>query len=231
MPQDKINLSFKDGMLFGRMEKLLDGEVPACTLFSGPYYFAEQLGFRKVHRLHLHDRDHDHRRSGHGGRAQVFPRAAGARKRDIDLRPELYTHYYKNEFPERFHDVMDTRRWGPGERHRVRALYAKRSSRTRATGSRERGIFEGGDLGAKAYDERRSVSADVPGHVAARRTLASRECADDAPSATLSPISGRAWRGPSADPPSGRGARSRRAPAPARARSATARSRRAARPG
>ena len=48
MPQDKINLSFKDGMLFGRMEKLLDGEVPACTLFSGPYYFAEQLGFRKV---------------------------------------------------------------------------------------------------------------------------------------------------------------------------------------
>ena len=48
MPQDKINLSFKDGLVFGRMEKLLNGEVPACTLFSGPYYFAEQLGFRKV---------------------------------------------------------------------------------------------------------------------------------------------------------------------------------------
>ena len=37
-------------------------------------------------------------------------------QRDIDLRPELYTHYYKNEFPERFHAVMDTRSWGPGER-------------------------------------------------------------------------------------------------------------------
>src|SRR4051794_18923208 len=36
--------------------------------------------------------------------------------RDIDLRPELYTHYYRNEFPERYHAVMDTRRWGPGER-------------------------------------------------------------------------------------------------------------------
>jgi hypothetical protein len=48
MPQDKINLSFKDGLVFGRMEKLLNGEVPACTLFSGPYYYAEQLGFRKV---------------------------------------------------------------------------------------------------------------------------------------------------------------------------------------
>ncbi len=48
MPQDKINLSYKDGLLFGRMELLLEGKVPACTLFSGPYYFAEQLGFRKV---------------------------------------------------------------------------------------------------------------------------------------------------------------------------------------
>jgi len=37
-------------------------------------------------------------------------------QRDIDLRPELYTHYYKNEFPDRFHKAMDTRRWGPGER-------------------------------------------------------------------------------------------------------------------
>ena len=46
MPRDKINLSFGDGLLFGRMEKLIDGESPACALFSGPYYFAEQLGFR-----------------------------------------------------------------------------------------------------------------------------------------------------------------------------------------
>ncbi len=48
MPADKINLSFNDGMLFRRMELLIDGKVPACTLFSGPYYFAEQLGFRKI---------------------------------------------------------------------------------------------------------------------------------------------------------------------------------------
>ena len=44
----KINLSFNDGMLFKRMELLLDGQVPAAHLFSGPYYFAEQLGFRKL---------------------------------------------------------------------------------------------------------------------------------------------------------------------------------------
>ena len=30
------------------MEKLIDRQVPAAALFSGPYYFAEQLGFRKI---------------------------------------------------------------------------------------------------------------------------------------------------------------------------------------
>ena len=48
MPADRINLSFGEGMLFNRMEAFLDGKAPACTLFSGPYYFAEQLGFRKI---------------------------------------------------------------------------------------------------------------------------------------------------------------------------------------
>ena len=37
-------------------------------------------------------------------------------QRDIDLRPERYTHYYAKEFPARYHAQMDPRRWGPGER-------------------------------------------------------------------------------------------------------------------
>jgi len=45
-----------------------------------------------------------------------FFRALKRAQRDIDLRPDLYTHYYLKEFPERFHPLMDTRRWGPGER-------------------------------------------------------------------------------------------------------------------
>ncbi|HEX5420386.1 MAG TPA: ABC transporter substrate-binding protein, partial [Gammaproteobacteria bacterium] len=45
---DQIKLSFGDGLLFSRMEKLIDGKVPAASLFSGPYYFLEQLGFRKL---------------------------------------------------------------------------------------------------------------------------------------------------------------------------------------
>ncbi len=48
MAQDRINLVYADGMLFARMDKLLDGSAPAVNLFGGPYYFAEQLGYRKV---------------------------------------------------------------------------------------------------------------------------------------------------------------------------------------
>ena len=43
-------------------------------------------------------------------------RALRRAQRDLDLRPDRYTHYYTNEFPERFHALIDTRRWGPGER-------------------------------------------------------------------------------------------------------------------
>src|SRR5262252_9345788 len=48
LPRDQIQLSFGEGMLFHRMEAFLQGKSAAATLFSGPYYFAEQLGHRKI---------------------------------------------------------------------------------------------------------------------------------------------------------------------------------------
>ena len=112
---EQLNLNFADGLLFKRMELLIDGKAPAVHLFSGPYYFAEQLGFRKVidttfmigTMIHGDPDPEDVRK---------FFRALRRAQRDIDLRPELYTHYYNNEFPVRWHPMMDTRRWGPGER-------------------------------------------------------------------------------------------------------------------
>ena len=95
MPSDKINLTFADGMLFHRLDQLLDGKAQASALFSGPYYFAEQLGFRKIidstfmiATMITGDPDREDLRK--------FFRALRRAQRDIDLRPELYTHYYKN---------------------------------------------------------------------------------------------------------------------------------------
>jgi hypothetical protein len=48
LPPDQIKLSFEEGMLFGRLELFLAGKSPAIALFNGPYYFAEQLGCRKI---------------------------------------------------------------------------------------------------------------------------------------------------------------------------------------
>jgi hypothetical protein len=151
LPPDMIKLSFGEGMLFGRMEAFLDGKAPACTLFSGPYYFAEQLGFRKVidatfmiGAMLNGDPDPEDIRK--------YYRALRRAQRDIDLRPELYTHYYRNEFPERFHARMDTRRWGPGERI-VLEPYTKEVFEQSFAWIAKREIFEDGNMGAGRYED------------------------------------------------------------------------------
>ena len=151
LPADKINLQFADGMLFARMARLLDGEAPACALFSGPYYFAEQLGFRKVidttfmiASMITGDPVLDD--------LTKFFNALKRAQRDIDLRPERYTHYYLKEFPERFHARMDTRRWGPGERL-VFERYTEEAWRESRDWIARHGIFPDGDLGAARYTD------------------------------------------------------------------------------
>jgi len=151
MPAEDIKLSFADGLLFRRMEKLIDGEVPAVAAFSGPYYFLEQLGFRKIL-----DNTFMIATMITGGPdpadVQKYFAALRRAQRDIDLRPELHTDHYRKEFPERFHDVMDTRRWGPGERL-VFEPYTRESFEDSRRWIAEHGIFEPGAMGAGDYEK------------------------------------------------------------------------------
>jgi hypothetical protein len=112
LPVEEINLSFNEGLLFRRMELLIDRQVPAAALFSGPYYFAEQLGFRKIVDTTFMIATMIHGLPDPEDLRKYF-RALRRAQRDLDLRPDRYTHYYKNEFPERFHALIDTRRWAP----------------------------------------------------------------------------------------------------------------------
>jgi hypothetical protein len=147
---DQINLDFANGMLFARMKQLIDGKAPAVSLFSGPYYFVEQLGFRKVidttfmiaTMIHDNPDPQDLRK---------FFRALRKAQRDIDLRPERYTHYYKNEFPDRFHARMDTRRWGPGERL-VFEPYTKEVYEQSRAWIADHHIFPDGAMGSAQYE-------------------------------------------------------------------------------
>lgn len=150
MPITRINLSFNDGLLFSRLEALVDGKVPAVAVFSGPYYFLEQLGFRKVidttfmmASMVTGDPDPED--------VHKYFNALRRAQRLIDLRPELYTHYYKKEFPKRFHAQMDTRRWGPGERL-VFEPYSRETFEESFRWIAEREIFAEGGMGAGNYD-------------------------------------------------------------------------------
>jgi len=150
---DQINLSFSDGLLFARMEKLIDGEIPACSLFSGSYYFLDQLGFKKIVETTfmmagMIDGDPDPED------VRKYYRALKRAQHDIDLRPEQFVHYYKKEFPERFHSTMDTRYFGPGERI-VFDAYSRDMFDLSRDWVSERDIFPENDLGNRDYDEAR----------------------------------------------------------------------------
>lgn len=148
---EEIKLSFADGLLFRRLELLVDRKVPAVGLFSGPLYVAEQLGFRKIcdttfMMAGMINGDPDPED------VRKFYRALRRAQRDIDLRPERYTHYYLKELPARFHGLVDTRRMGPGER-----IVFEPYTREVFEDSREwiaaHEIFPEGGLGTGSYDD------------------------------------------------------------------------------
>ena len=147
---DEIKLSFSDGLLFRRMEHQIDGNIPAVSLFSGPYYFMQQLGFRKIldttfmmAAMVAEDASMED--------VEKYFAALRKAQSDIDLRPELYTHYYREEFPERFRDQIDTRLFGPGERI-VFEPYSKEIFEQAREWIDEKGIFETG-LGERSFEQ------------------------------------------------------------------------------
>ena len=149
MAPEDIRLSFADGLLFRRLELLVDGEVPAASLFSGPFYFAGQLGFRKIvdtsfMMASMITGDPD------PGDVEKYFEALRRAQAEIDLRLELHRHHYRREFPERFHNAMDVRRFGPGERL-VFETYTEDIFERSRSWIAERGIFPEGGLGNASY--------------------------------------------------------------------------------
>jgi ABC-type nitrate/sulfonate/bicarbonate transport system substrate-binding protein len=147
----EITLSFEEGLLFQRLDALIEGRAPAAALFSGPYYFAEQLGFRKIidttfmiATMLTGD--------SHAEDVRRYFRALRRAQRDIDLRPDLYTHYYRREFPARYLDRMDTRRWGPGERI-VFEPYTREVFEESFRWIAQRAIFPEGGMGRGDYGQ------------------------------------------------------------------------------
>jgi hypothetical protein len=114
LKREEIKLHF-GGLLLDRLASIVDRQVPATSLFGAPFYVAEQLGFKKIvdttfmighlvtDRADLQD-------------VERYFKALRRAQHDIDLEPEAYKHYFLREVPERYHGIVDVRRFGPGER-------------------------------------------------------------------------------------------------------------------
>jgi NitT/TauT family transport system substrate-binding protein len=111
---DQINIVYKGGPQ-DRLARLLEGTVPAANMFGNPMYVAEQKGFRKVLDTtfmigFIVEGDADQ------SDVEKYFRALQRAQRDIDAEPERYKHYFLRELPARYHDEVDVRGFGTGER-------------------------------------------------------------------------------------------------------------------
>lgn len=103
------------GVPWTRVDAALERRLPAVNVWGGQRYVLEQQGFRKVadttfmitFMFPTGANEDDIER---------YVRALRRAQMDIDLQPERYKHYFLNEIPERFHQIIDVRLFGPGER-------------------------------------------------------------------------------------------------------------------
>jgi NitT/TauT family transport system substrate-binding protein len=99
-----------------RLDALLERQVPAAMAWGVPLYVAEAFGFRKVvdatFMIGFLVTGAD------ATKADVDKYLAALRRAqmEIDLRPELYKHYHLRSVPEKYHDQVDVRGFGTGER-------------------------------------------------------------------------------------------------------------------
>jgi NitT/TauT family transport system substrate-binding protein len=110
----QLNLSFS-GLPNDRIRLLIRGDVEVATLFGAQYYLAEQLGYTKIVDSTFMVGFLVQDSADPEDTAKYF-RALRRAQIDIDLHVERYKHYWRNEMPADLADLVDVRRFGPGER-------------------------------------------------------------------------------------------------------------------
>ena len=145
---ERVKLRFI-GRPMARLDAALERSVPAVSAWGMAQYVLEQQGFRKIvdatfmigflFPADVEEVD-----------IEKFMNALRRAQMAIDLHPERYKHYYLKELPERFHDKVDVRRFGNGERI-VFLPYSEEMYRETQQWMERRGLFEDGSPGT-AYE-------------------------------------------------------------------------------
>jgi NitT/TauT family transport system substrate-binding protein len=148
LPAERIRLAF-GGSPGDRVDQLLDGSAAAATVFGAQYYLVEQLGFRKIADATFMIAAMVPSRADVGD-VRCYFAALRRAQADIDVMHQTYTHYYANELPERHRNLVDVRRFGPGERFVFEPYTQDMYDRTQSwIGAR--GIFPADQAGPAHY--------------------------------------------------------------------------------
>jgi NitT/TauT family transport system substrate-binding protein len=114
LDRSRINLAFV-GTPFDRVRLLLDRRMPAVNVWGAQAYLLEQLGYRKIVDTTFV--------MGFLLSAQAEPdaveryfRALLRAQQEIDLDLHRYTRHWAREIPADLLELVDVRRFGPGER-------------------------------------------------------------------------------------------------------------------
>ena len=151
LPEDQISLTFQ-GPPNERLDALLGHQGPAATVWGVPLYVAEAFGFRKVVDATFMI---GFLVTGSGVSREDVEKYLAALRRaqaDIDLQPDRYKHYHLRAVPEKYHDQVDVRAFGPGERV-VFLPYSREVYTATRQWTQDRKLFPGIPSSAVSYDE------------------------------------------------------------------------------
>jgi NitT/TauT family transport system substrate-binding protein len=114
LERSQITVSFS-GLPNDRVRLLIQGAVPAASVFGAQYYLLEQLGYRKLTDItfmmgSIVPADVD------AEDVEKYFRGLRKAQRDIDLEQEKCKQHWLREMPEDLARLVDVKRFGPGER-------------------------------------------------------------------------------------------------------------------
>ena len=140
LPNEKIKLRF-GGSVWARVDIAVGRDLPAVSAWGLTFQFLEQLGFRKIVDTSFMIA-FMFPAGVEAGDVEKYMNGLQRAQTDLDIAPEQYRHFYRNEIPDRYKATVDVRRFSPGERIVFQPYTAEMYARTQAWIA-ERGLFDG----------------------------------------------------------------------------------------
>jgi len=145
-----INLKFLGGP-WSRVDSAVSGESQAVNVWGPQLYLLEQLGWRRLLPTtfmmgYIFPEDTN------SEDVEKYISALIRAQSDIDQHPEKFKHYYKQEIPARYTNMIDIRLFDVGERV-VKQPYTRQMFEDTQKWMHERGLFKDSEIEGIAFEQ------------------------------------------------------------------------------